>query len=164
MILIRPPRKSERKEMYELRWRILRKPFGLPRGSELDNKEHQSHCLIAIHKVSGKIVGTARLTHHQHKSKRKVAIINCVIVDPQYRRKGIGTLLLTRLHKMAKEQGYHAIVLDSRRKSEPFYRSLGYQPQGGYFQHRFNSSKSIVNRRMMLSLRSPKVILPQKSL
>ena len=53
-----PVTKEEFEQYYILRWRILRKPWNQPFGSEKDDKENQSIHIIAC--IDEKIFGVGR--------------------------------------------------------------------------------------------------------
>ena len=59
MQIISPKTEEEFEKYYELRWRILRKPWNQPLGSERDDDEDNSFHLMAIE--NNKTLGVARL-------------------------------------------------------------------------------------------------------
>ena len=101
-IEIREPRSSEELErLFDLRYRILREPWGAPRqkpraghdtqchapqtrGSERDDEEARAFHLAAFD--NGKIMGTSRL----QRVSKSVARVRYIAVDENYRGKGIG--------------------------------------------------------------------------
>ena len=79
---------------------------------------------------SGKLIGIACLWPLQFLDKRDV-IITLVVVDDEYRKKGIGTKLVKTLLEEAKENGAKSIIALGPIKdeiSEKFYQSLGGTP------------------------------------
>lgn len=58
------------------------------------------------------------------------AVVEYVVVDEKYRRKGIGKLLMDDVVARAKEAGCYKIMLTSdkrREEAHEFYRSLGFE-------------------------------------
>jgi GNAT superfamily N-acetyltransferase len=53
--------------------------------------------------------------------------INDVVVEKEYRKKGIGKSLINILLKYAKKKKCFKIILESKKKNFNFYRSCGYK-------------------------------------
>ncbi|MBR7054962.1 MAG: GNAT family N-acetyltransferase [Prevotella sp.] len=49
-----------------------------------------------------------------------------IVVLPEYRRQGIGTLVVREAEAWAKEQGFTVAVVESRVNKIPFYEAMGY--------------------------------------
>ena len=49
-----------------------------------------------------------------------------IVVLPEYRRQGIGTLVVREAEGWAKEQGFSVAVVESRDNKIPFYEAMGY--------------------------------------
>ena len=49
-----------------------------------------------------------------------------IVVLPEYRHRGLGTLVVKEAESWAKELGYTTAVLESRDNKIPFYEQLGY--------------------------------------
>ena len=54
-------------------------------------------------------------------------LIGRVVVLPEYRRQGIGTLVVRECEARAEELGYVKTVLDSRDNKTGFYELMGYE-------------------------------------
>jgi GNAT superfamily N-acetyltransferase len=52
--------------------------------------------------------------------------IDDLVVDPAWRRRGVGRFLLEEIEKRARRQGLGAIHLDSFLEAVPFYEALGF--------------------------------------
>jgi|Deesub1362A_J573_1020465.scaffolds.fasta_scaffold04561_7 ribosomal protein S18 acetylase RimI-like enzyme len=76
-------------------------------------------CFIA--EVSGKSVGMVTTT-----SYGKLGWIGCLIVEPERRRRGIGTELMQRAIEHLRRKGVETIRLDAVQKAVPLYRRLGF--------------------------------------
>lgn len=116
-----PKTKKEFEEYYNLRWKILRKPWNQPKGSEQDKYEKDSIHIMVI--VNNKIVGVGRI----HFNSKKEAQIRYMAVKKEYRGKGIGTLILKELEKNAQEKCVKWIILNSREDAVKFYKQQGYK-------------------------------------
>ena len=105
---------------YDLRWRILREPWKQPRGSEKDPLEDESTHLMA--RINKKIVAVGRL----HFNSDIEAQIRYMAVELNFQNRGIGTLLIRELEKIAKNKGAHHVVLNGRDTALQFYQKNGY--------------------------------------
>ncbi|MBI5040957.1 MAG: GNAT family N-acetyltransferase [Gammaproteobacteria bacterium] len=110
---------------YELRWRILRQPWGQPLGSERDALETQSWHRMAC--VEERIpVGVARL----HLNNPEQAQLRYMAVECDRQRQGVGVALALELEKVARLLGASEVMLHARKDSIGFYEYLGYQITG----------------------------------
>jgi ribosomal protein S18 acetylase RimI-like enzyme len=120
----KPKTKKEYQKYYDLRWRILRKRWNQPRGSEKDELEGQSIHLMACEK--GKPLGVGRV----HFNSSKEAQIRYMAVEEGLQGKGIGTILLKEPEKSAKRKGANHIILNARQSAVGFYKKQGYRTVG----------------------------------
>jgi ribosomal protein S18 acetylase RimI-like enzyme len=121
MKLVRPGTKKEYQKYYNLRWRILRKPWDEPRGSERDELEGQSIHLMACE--NGKLLGVGRV----HFNSLKEAQIRYMAVEESWQGKGVGTTILKELERSAKRKGANHIILNARESAVGFYKKHGYR-------------------------------------
>ncbi|SVE49581.1 uncharacterized protein METZ01_LOCUS502435, partial [marine metagenome] len=107
---------------YDLRWRILRKPWNQPQGSEQDDLEESSfHRMIVNEK--GKTLGVGRIQINFSEE----AQIRYMAVEDGYQNKGIGKLVLQSLEEIAAKKNVNFIILQARGNALTFYKSSGYQ-------------------------------------
>jgi len=106
---------------YDLRWKVLRKPWDQPRGSEKDDLEEKSVHLIALDR--GLLIGVGRV----HFNSPAEAQIRFMAILEEYRRKGVGSTILRELERKALERGAKTLVLNSREEVIPFYEKHGYK-------------------------------------
>ena len=106
---------------YELRWEVLRRPWNQPKGSEKDENEDKATHIIAC--INNKIVGVGRV----HFNSEKETQIRYMAVKARYQRKGIGSLILEELERIAKEKGADHIVLNARENVTDFYKLHDYE-------------------------------------
>jgi N-acetylglutamate synthase-like GNAT family acetyltransferase len=116
-----PEATTEWDAMFDLRWRVLRKPWNQPKGSEKDDLEDKAIHIIAI--IGKRVVGTARL----QKNTLEVGQIRYMAIDPEYQRKGIGKQIILTLQQRAKQLQLKKLMLDAREPSLEFYNKLGYK-------------------------------------
>lgn len=87
--------------------------------------------LVLIASLSGKIAGTAQLDLDSMPSKRHHAEVSKVLVDPGYRRAGVGRALMEAIERRAAKEGRWLLTLDTAGDAaEALYRSLGYELAG----------------------------------
>ena len=107
---------------YELRWRILRAPWGQPPGSEKDALESVSSHVMAC--LPGQIpLGVGRV----HLNDKMEAQIRFMAVEKLERGRGIGRKLLHRLEAIASRQGAQSIIVNARETVLGFYEKAGYE-------------------------------------
>lgn len=124
LIIRQPKTKKEIDLMYDLRWRILRKPWNQPKGSEKDDKESIAIHLIAL--INNKIIGTVRY----HKINEKVGQIRYLAVDENYQKKGVGRNLMEAVQLIAQNLSTKYLILNSRESAFKFFEKLGYKLMG----------------------------------
>lgn len=107
-----------------LRWEVLRKPLGLPPGSEVFDGENESVHLIAME--DKKIVGCV-LFHPESKTSGRISQL---ALSEEYRGRGFGRKLLATLERFLSTQGYNDLYLYAREDLQSFYAKAGYQMEG----------------------------------
>jgi GNAT superfamily N-acetyltransferase len=110
---------------YDLRWRILRQPWGQPRGSERDSLEEESIHLMLLG-PAGQPAAVGRL----HFNSREEAQIRYMAVDLPFQRQGAGSQVLSSLEERAGSCGAERIVLNARLSAAAFYLKKGYRERG----------------------------------
>ena len=117
-----PETEKEFEAYYDLRWRVLRKPWQQPKGSEKDELEDESFHIMACDE-NNNVVSVGRL----HFNNEAEAQIRYMAVVPEHENKGIGSLTLKALEEYASQKHYKTIVLDSRENAVGFYQKKGYE-------------------------------------
>ena len=120
-----PESESEFVAYYELRWRVLRKPWGQPSGSERDELDDAA-THVAGYDEAKRLVCVGRL----HAVETGVGRVRYMAVEEPMRGRGLGHAVLDELERLAKRQGMTAIRLDARESAVGFYQRNGYEAVG----------------------------------
>ena len=120
--VLRSPCSSADWETYfDLRWRVLRHPWGQPRGSERDPEDKSAFHLL-LSDPSGKALACGRL----HRTAPGEAQVRYMAVVENARGCGYGSRILNALETKARRHGARKIVLNARDNAVEFYRKRGY--------------------------------------
>ena len=130
-----PKTVEELTRYYQLRWQILRKPWGQDQGSEKDEYEQQ-----AIHKMvineEGEVLAVGRL----EKIDKYQGKVRFMAVSETAQGQGFGQQIISALEQQASQLGFKEIILNARESAIGFYQNLGYKERG--FSHTlFNEVK-----------------------
>ncbi len=123
--LVEPSSDDELTAYYDLRWRILRKPWDQPRGSERDDLDASSFKLM-LKTPGDRAVAVGRL----HFNSPEEAQVRYMAVDSEWARSGLGSRILQGLEAEARKRGARTIVLNSRDNAVGFYEKHGYALAG----------------------------------
>jgi N-acetylglutamate synthase-like GNAT family acetyltransferase len=122
-MIVRPPQTNEEFERYyDLRWRMLRAPWNQPKGTEKDPIEDIAFPIMVC-EVDGIPIGVGRV----HFNSDDEAQIRSMAVEPGWQKKGIGSIIMNELERIAKEKGAKYVVLNARDTAIPFYEKHGYR-------------------------------------
>ena len=125
---IRPPEsKEEWKNYFIFRWELLRKPLGMSKESLEDDLEDSSYHLMGVDDENN-VIASGRV----HFNDNNQAQIRYMAVKDNYKRKGIGSEIVTKLEDYASSKGAKKMVLNARENALSFYLSLGYLEKGPY--------------------------------
>ena len=122
MELIRAIKNWQRAAAYNVRIEAMVKGFGIRLDEEIDdNDKENTNYVVALDEKYP--VGTCRLNWIDEKTGK----IERVCVLEEYRKKGIGKLVILEAEKWMQEQGAIKIVISSRVEATGFYEKLGYK-------------------------------------
>jgi ribosomal protein S18 acetylase RimI-like enzyme len=100
--------------------------------------------LVLIATLGDDIAGAAQLDLDSMPSKRHHAEVSKVLVDPAFRRAGVGRALMREIERHADREGRWLLTLDTAGDAaEALYRSLGYRLAGAipnYARNAFEES------------------------
>ncbi len=121
MRIIREPNSpKEWEKYYQLRWRVLRAPLQLDKGSEKDDLEDS-----AIHRAiieDNNILGVGRL----HLIDNNNAQIRYMAIKEEFRNRGLGQLMVAEFIQIAKKQRISKIILYARKSAVKFYENSNF--------------------------------------
>jgi thioesterase domain-containing protein len=137
-------------QYFEMRWKMLRKPWNYPLGSEKDEYE-----LVSQHRMirnqAGEVVAVGRI----HMNSSEEAQVRHIAVDKEYQSKGLAKLVLASLEAVAREEGAIRLVTNSRQISIPFFESAGFEIE----REAPNEFGKLKRQQMVKKLSSPNTIL-----
>jgi len=111
-----PKTEKDFNDYYHLRWFVLRKDFENNLESSKDELESDSSHVMAVY--NQKVIGVGRI----HKIDDKNSQIRYMAIDSNFRRLGIGNLILSELIRIARLEKQKYIILHSREKAVKFYK------------------------------------------
>lgn len=121
MQLSQPQSSDDFARYFQLRWEILRAPWGQEKGSEQDELDAQAFHIMAV--VGTQIVGVGRL----HASDASTGQIRYMAVRQDTQGLGIGRHILNALEDQAVKNHFSEIRLNARNSAVGFYEEHGYQ-------------------------------------
>jgi len=121
--IIEPTTSEEFTKYYNLRYEILRKPWGQPTGSERDEGEETSIHRMIIDKKTGNALAVGRL---QFNSIHEAQIRYMAVAD-KFQGKGLGSQLISVLEDVARGKSIQRIILSARENALQFYKNNGYE-------------------------------------
>ena len=121
--IIEPATSEEFKKYYNLRYEVLRKPWGQPMGSERDKREETSIHRMIVDENSGDVLAVGRL---QFNSTHEAQIRYMAVAD-EFQGKGLGSQITSALEDVAQGKGIQHIILSARENALQFYKNNGYE-------------------------------------
>ena len=121
--IIEPTTSEEFKKYYNLRYEILRKLWGQPKGSERDDGEDMSNHRMIIDEKTGNALAVGRL---QFNSEDEAQIRYMAVAD-EFQGQGLGSQIISALEDVARGKGSRKIILQSRENALQFYKNNGYK-------------------------------------
>ena len=122
MELIRANEMWSRAGAYYVRIEARVKGFGIPMETEFDEHDREDTKYV-IARDGNVPVGTCRVFFETD----KIARIERVVVLEEYRKQGIGRLVVEEAEQWIAESGAEKIVITSRDNAVGFYEKIGYQ-------------------------------------
>jgi GNAT superfamily N-acetyltransferase len=92
----------------------------------------QGKCLLLAAWLDGQLAGTVQLDLATPENQPHRAEVAKLLVDPAFRRRGIGAALMRRAEQAAQRLGRRVLTLDTGEgdDGEPLYRRLGWTEGG----------------------------------
>ena len=120
-----PKTPDDFKAYYALRYKILREPWGHPKGTEKDDYEPISDHFMAVDE-NGEVVGVAKL----YEKAEGVGHVSHLAVAAEHQHKGVGHLLLAALEQRARERGFQTIGAMARVTATTYFERAGFHVAG----------------------------------
>jgi N-acetylglutamate synthase-like GNAT family acetyltransferase len=120
-----PTTHDDFKSYYALRYKVLREPWGHPKGTEKDDYEPISEHFMAVNEKS-EVVGVVKL----YEKNEKVGHISHLAVVQEHQHKGIGRLLLETVEQRACARGFHTIGTMARVTATLYFQKYGFRIVG----------------------------------
>jgi GNAT superfamily N-acetyltransferase len=117
----------EYEQMLRLRFEMLRKPLGLSFSKEELEKEKEDVLMGAFE--DDRILGCCLLTPEGSHTLR----LRQMAVPNSLQGKGIGRALMIFAENIARDMGYHTLMMHARVTAVGFYEKLGYVIKDGEF-------------------------------
>ncbi len=123
--LAQPRTAQEWEGYFDLRWRVLREPWGQPRGTERDALDAES-----LHLFAGDAAGAVAAVGRLQLNSPAEAQVRYMAVDKTCCGHGLGSRILSGLEDRARSEDVTRIVLNARDNAINFYRRHGYKVEG----------------------------------
>jgi N-acetylglutamate synthase-like GNAT family acetyltransferase len=117
----------EYEKMLRLRYDLLRKPLGLSFDHKELEKEKDDVLMGAFE--DDRLLGCCLLTRVDDKTIR----LRQMAVPNNMQGKGIGRALMIFAENIARDMGYHTLMMHARITATGFYEKLGYVKSDGQF-------------------------------
>ena len=122
MEIIRATKTAEQAGAYYVRIQAMARKHQIPLDVEFDEHDTPETKYIVV--VDDYLpVATCRL----YAVDEDRVMLGRIVVLPEYRHQGLGTLVVQEAEKWAKELDFKTAVLESRENKIPFYEKLGYK-------------------------------------
>ena len=123
MNIIEPKTSEEFRKYYNLRYEILRKPWGQTLGSERDEGEETSIHRMIIDEKTGEALAVGRIQFNSIDE----AQIRYMAVSDDLQGRGLGSKIISALEDVARENGNKWMILSARENALEFYKNNGYK-------------------------------------
>ena len=123
MNIIEPKTSEEFRKYYNLRYEILRKPWGQPLRSERDEGEETSIHRMIIDEKTGEALAVGRIQFNSIDE----AQIRYMAVSDDLQGRGLGSKIISALEDVARENGNKWMILSARENALEFYKNNGYK-------------------------------------
>ena len=107
-----------------VRWKVFVEEQRVPEELEWDEADERSDHVVAV-ATDGTPIGTGRLLRDGH--------IGRMAVLKEWRGRGVGSALMDRLLRCARESGHEVVVLHAQTHAAGFYAKHGFIAQGAQF-------------------------------
>ena len=124
--IVSPQTREEFKEYYDLRYKVLREPWGMQKGTEKDDFEPISHHFMAVDEDTKKVIGVVKLYEREH----GVGCFSHLAVATTKQSQGIGKTLLDFVENEARKEGYKFLGTQARLTATGYFERAGFKMKG----------------------------------
>jgi GNAT superfamily N-acetyltransferase len=121
-----PKTRDDFKAYYALRYKVLREPWGHPKGTEKDDYEPISEHFMAVDENTSEALGVIKL----FEKGSGVGQFSHLAVAKEYQHKGIGKFLIETVERRARECGYKTLGTMTRVTATAYFEKYGYHVAG----------------------------------
>ncbi len=125
-IIKTPKTREEFKAYYSLRYKVLREPWGHPKGTEKDDYEPISEHFMAVDEKTGEVLGVIKL----FEKAPGVGQVSHLAIAQEHQHKGIGKFLIVEVEKRAHEHGFKTLGAMARVTATAYFEKYGYHIAG----------------------------------
>jgi len=127
MPVIKTPKSREDfKAYYGLRYKVLREPWGHPKGTEKDDYEPISEHFMAVDEKTGEVLGVIKLFEKATGNGQ----FSHLAIAPEHQKKGIGKQLIEAVEKRAREHGFKILGAMTHATATAYFEKYGYHTAG----------------------------------
>jgi len=130
-IFFRECKQSDMEEVIEILQAIsVFKPSQSNYLSIWDNfcKQQNTYSLVAI--IDNKIIGYGALVIEKKIRGGKVGHVEDIVTHPNYKKKGIGKLIVDSLYEIAEKEDCYKLTLQCKEQNVEFYKKCDYEVSG----------------------------------
>lgn len=128
---------TQRRAMISIREAVFVVEQGVPVELELDGLDPACHHVLAFD-PQDRAIGTARMQRCGH--------IGRIAVVLEWRKRGIGSRLLSALTEVARREGLESVDLDAQVHAIGFYEKHGFRPRGDVYLDAGIPHRNMVSR------------------
>jgi N-acetylglutamate synthase-like GNAT family acetyltransferase len=125
-IIKTPKTREEFKAYYALRYKVLREPWGHPKGTEKDDYEPISEHFMAIDEKTGDVLGVIKL----FEKAAGMGQVSHLAVATEHQHKGVGKFLIEAVERRALERGFKTLGAMARVTATAYFEKHGYHIAG----------------------------------
>lgn len=121
-----PQTREDFKAYYALRYKVLREPWGHPKGTEKDDYEPISEHFMAVDEATSEVLGVIKL----FEKSPGIGQVSHLAVATEHQHQGIGRFLIAAVEKTARENGYQRLGAMARVTATAYFERHGYHVAG----------------------------------
>lgn len=125
-IIKTPKTREDFKAYYALRYKVLREPWGHPKGTEKDDYEPISEHFMAVDEKTAEVLGVIKLFEKAPGAGQ----VSHLAVATEHQHQGIGKFLIDTVEKRAREHGYKTLGAMTRATATAYFEKYGYHAAG----------------------------------